>query len=95
MEEISFLFLMYDKKMAVEVLKDGDKYTIGEMTLNETLDLLELGILMNFCITKAKSMTDVKSLTDVKFCFYHQENTVYSITISLTDVSSKEQQQVI
>ena len=80
---------MYDKKMAIEVLKDGDKYTIGSMTLNETLDMFELGLIMNFCITKAKSMTDLK------FSLPDKEDTVYSITISLTDVSSKEQRQVI
>ena len=74
----------YDKEITIEVLKDGDTYTIGSMTLHETLTLDELDLILNFSIERAKTMNELcLKLVNVKYP--DTKTPVYSITIILTE----------
>ena len=74
----------YDKDITIEVLNDGDTYSIGSMTIHETLTLDELGLILNFSIERAKTMKALGSnLVNVKYP--STETPDYSITIILTE----------
>ena len=75
---------MTDHDMTIEVLKDGDNYTIGSMTLHETLALDELISILDFCVESAKTMPVICSnMATVKYPAV--ENSIYSITVILTE----------